>query len=112
MGEARRKKDTAQVLPSGMSGGGKVRLDNLISKYGYKPLGFVETKYGKVFLAERKDQYQGNLYAPIWRVIWGARDAVQQLDCPLRMAPKARAQAALDAANGYLMDRNDVYKEV
>ena len=87
-------------------------MDRLVNEFGYTALGFVETKHGKVFLAEKKQQCQGTLYAPTWKVIWSARDAVQELDCPLRMAPKARAQAALDAANGYLMDRNDVYKEV
>ena len=106
------KKDTAKVLPSGMTAGGQTRLDRLVNEFGYTALGFVETKHGKVFLAEKKQQFQGTLYAPMWKVIWSARDAVQELDCPLRMAPKARAQAALDAANGYLMDRNDVYKEV
>ena len=104
--------DTAQVLPSGMTAGGMARLDKLISEYGYTSLGFVETKHGKVFLAEKKQQYQGSLYAPKCSVIWSARDAVQELDCPLKMSPRARHQAALAAANGYLADWNDVYKEV
>ena len=105
------KKDTAQVLPSGMTAGGQTRLDRLVNEFGYTALGFVETKHGKVFLAEKKQQFQGTLYAPMWKVIWGARDHVQELDCPLRMAPEKRAEATLDAAQGFLKDRNDVYKE-
>ena len=105
-------KDTAQVLPSGMTAGGMARLDKLINEFGYTALGTVETKHGRVFLAERKQQYQGSLYAPMWKVIWGARDAVQELDFALNTSPKGRHQAALNAAHGYLADRNDVYKEV
>ena len=106
---------TAQVQPSGMSAGGHARLDRLINEFGYMPLGLVETKHGKVFLAEKlmgMEQKVGGLYSRGWKVIWGARDAVQELDFALDTSPKGRAQAALNAANGYLMDRNDVFKEV
>ena len=112
MGQARRKKDTAQVLPSGMTAGAQARLDRLVNEFGYKALGFVDTKYGKVYMAEKKEQFRGSLYSPYWRVIWGARDAAQELEFAIDTSPKGRAQAAVNAAHGYLLDRNDVYKEV
>ena len=107
--------NTAQALPSGMTAGGQARLDRLINEFGYKPLGFVETKYGKVFLAEKltgMEQKTGSLYSRGWKVLWSARDTAQELDCPLGMSPATRAQKAMEAAIGFLMDRNDVFKEV
>lgn len=120
--------DTAQVLPSGMTAGGMARLDKLVNEFGFTALGFVETKYGKVFLAEKRadieitfpgddltdEEYQNftPLVTPGWKVVWGSRDAFQALDCPFNMAPAVRHQRALEAANGFLMDRNDVCKEV
>ena len=107
--------ETAAVQPSGMTAGGMARLDRLINEHGYTALGTVETKHGKVFLAEKltgMEQKVGGLYSRGWKVIWGARDAVQELDFALDTSPKGRARAALNAATGYLMDRNDVYKEV
>ena len=108
-------KDTAQVLPSGMSRGAKVRLDRMLHKHGYKPVGFVVTKYGKVFIAEKLTSMEldGNgMYSRGWKVLWAARDSAQELDCPLFMPQATRKQKALEAAMGHLMDRNDVYKEV
>ncbi len=89
-------------------------MDRLINEFGYTPLGFVETKHGKVHLAERMiyDHSVDGLYAPGWKVMWGARDFAQELECPLGMPSATRAQKALEAAIGFLMDRNDVFKEV
>ena len=87
--------DTAQVLPSGMTAGGQARLDKLISEYGYTSLGFVETKHGKVFLAEKKQQYQGSLYGRdggdgAWRDV--GRRLGDQDDAPLQRDAGRRRQ--------------------
>jgi hypothetical protein len=105
-------KDTAQVLPSGMSAGGMARLDRLVNELGYKSLTFEETKFGTVYVAEKKEQFRGSLYAPHWKVVWGSRDFGQELEFELYTSPIGRHKAALNAARGFLMDRNDVFKEV
>ena len=106
------KNDPAKVLPSGMSAGAMARLNRLINEFGYGSPTFEETKFGTVYVAEKKEQFRGSLYAPHWRVIWGSRDFGQELEFDLHTSPRGRHKAALAAARGLLMDRNDVYKEV
>ena len=106
------KKDTAKVLPSGMTAGAMARLDKLVTEGGYKSLTFDETDFGTVYVAEKKEQFQGSLYAPYWSVVWASRDFGQELEFPIHTSPVGRHKKALAAARGFLLDRNDVFKEV
>ena len=46
------------ILPSGMSHGGKKRIDRLINEFGYKAIGFQATHMGDVYVAEKREKTQ------------------------------------------------------
>ena len=77
-----------------------------IEAKGFARVGFADTKYGTVYMAERFDPAEG------WIVVWGARDMMCDITCSLESTAEKRRQAALNHAFSNLQGRETVFKEL
>ena len=89
-----------------MSKIGWERFNAAIDKTGFYRIGYVQTKFGTVYLAEKSGGPAG------WTIMWAARDMVQKLECVPGSSQQQRRQAAINEAFRELQSRNSVFKEV
>jgi len=94
---------------SGVTGGGVSRLNwtkfnRDVDRKGFVRLGYVPTKYGQVYLAERFDVTH-------WTMMWLARDMTQEIECVPESSAKARKQEVLNAAFHHLFVRAESFGE-
>ena len=82
-----------------------VKFNKNIERSGFLRLGFVSTKWGTVYLAER---FNGSG----WTIMWAARNMVCEIECNKGTSHQARKQAAIDHAFDNLATRESVFREL
>lgn len=92
------------VTPGGMGRINWAKFNADIDKMNYNRLGYVETKYGTVYLAERYESTH-------WVIMWAARDMLQEIECIKNSSQKKRKQEALNAAFMQLQLRAETFGE-
>lgn len=97
-----------QVHPSGMKEEVYRHFDAAIDKHGFERVGYEDTKWGRIFVAERwYDEPQ-----PHWRVMWAVRDFTNTLECYPHSVKDMRFKAAIADAMRHLKDeREPVFRE-
>ena len=93
------------IAPSGMTASSFVKFHKNVERSGYLRLGYVETKYGTVYLAER---FNGSG----WTIMWAARDMTCEIECYRWSSQKKRKQEALNHAFAQLATRESVFREL
>lgn len=92
------------VTPGGMGRRNWMKFNADIDRMNYQRLGYVETKYGTVYMAERFEKTH-------WVIMWAARDMLQEIECNRFSGQQARKQAALNAAFHSLHLRAETFGE-
>ena len=93
------------IAPSGMTASSFGKFHENVERSGFLRLGYVETKWGTVYLAER---FNGS----DWTIMWAARNMVCEIECYRWSSQKKRKQEALNRAFNQLATREAVFKEL
>ena len=91
--------------PGGMTISSWQKFNQHVDFNAFRRLGFVETKWGTVYLAEHFD-------SPGWTILWAARDMFCRIECNEGSSQHARKQAALNHAFDQLVTREEVFREL
>lgn len=97
-----------QVHPSGLKEEVYRDFDAAIDRQGFKRLGYEDTKWGRILVAERRYMEPHSH----WKVIWAVRDFAQILECYPHSSQDMRFKAAVAAAMHHLQnEREPVFRE-
>ena len=90
--------------PTGMPGDAMNRLSRVIEHHHLTPTARVQTPYGDIYVAERRNPFNemNDIISGGWDVIWASRGIMRQIEMKWDSTQENRVAAALQDAFNFI----------